>query len=196
MVLWFGTGAVWTTMWIFGLGLEIAVRILAWTATAGWVALLIRGRRWPGALLVSAVAAGLTAVLLMETWIEVYPRAWFWVYRASFVEAETLARNGGLPGDLDEYYGSELPGSLGVISVTGNISTTGPVESTSCASQRILFVPAWVGIPDGAIGFVHFACEPPAGLALDGYGDDICPRIRLGDGWWWADGNGCDGSAY
>ena len=51
------------------------------------------------------------------------------------------------------------------------------------------FAPAAIFVPDGAVGFVHLSCDaPPSGLELNAFDDPMTPRIRLGDGWWWADG--------
>ena len=139
-----------------------------------------------------AIASAVGLIVARVPWDEVYPRVWFTLHRASFVDAENQVRSGALDPSVD-YYGAELPPELSVISITGQISSTsawsGDDVPTAC-DEPIEFVPAAVGIPDGGIGFVHLPCDtPPPGFAVNGFDDGIIPRIRLGDGWWWADGH-------
>lgn len=194
LMAWFFQGALATAIWIFAYGLDIGLRAIALALSAAWFALLLWRRRWPAAAGVLAGIAAVMAIVFLVPWLEVYPRAWFALNHGAFVAAEAEARSGGYGDALDDYMGAELPGNLRAISVGGRLVTvygwTGDSESIQgpCGDAPVLFAPAWMGIPDGAIGFVHLACEtPPADLILDGYADPMTPRIPLGDGWWWAD---------
>jgi hypothetical protein len=171
-----------TTLWLLGALFLLVLFVLAVAVTC--LATVVIARRTGAARAVStALAGGLLAVtVVVGDWNGAYARFWFTLNRPQFVAAADLARSGGLgaPAEWD-YYGPQLPAPLNVLSVTGQISVIG-----EAAGQPILFLPAYVGIPDDAYGFVHISGAHRPGR-LDGYGDLIEPRIELGDGWWWAD---------
>lgn len=82
------------------------------------------------------------------------------------------------PGTADGYYGKSLPGHLCWVSANCKVADIGTGE------RPVLFVPDYVGIPDGATGYGHFT-GPPGSGPYDGFGDPICPRFPLSGGWWW-----------
>jgi hypothetical protein len=64
-------------------------------------------------------------------------------------------------------------------------SATGEVARIGAVGDRpVLFLPAYVGIPDGAIGFARIP-PGPSPEVVDGFGDPVEPVFALGDDWWW-----------
>ena len=189
---WFFENYLWGFFWVLALFVFGGLAAISIALTVGWVARsLVRGRLVQVVATV-AIAAAIGIVIARVPWEEVYPRVWFTLHRQAFLAAEAAVRSGGLDVASD-YYGAELPAEWSAISITGRIGRSwvwsGDDEPTAC-DEPIEFVPAAVGIPDGGIGFVHLPCEmPPPGYAVNGFDDGIIPRIRLGDGWWWADGH-------
>jgi hypothetical protein len=47
-----------------------------------------------------------------------------------------------------------------------------------------LFLSAWAGIPDGAVGYAYFT-SVPGQEAFDCFGDRCQVRWSLGGGWYW-----------
>lgn len=170
-----------TWWWLLAPVLLAALWLLLVAAVATVLVGAVRRGRWWRAALVAALAAALVGTVIVVDWRATFARSWFALHHDGFAEAASLARAGTLP-DLGSYYGAELPGSLGWLSVDGRISVNGET-----AAGPVLFVPAYEGIPDDAFGFVHLLGPVPPDLHLDGYGDPIRPSFPLGDGWWWAD---------
>lgn len=132
--------------------------------------------------LLRIVAGDIATTIVFTDWTGAFARSWFWLHRGEFVAAEQLTRSGALGApETWDYYGVELPFGLRALSVDGHISEIG-----RAGGAPVLFVPAYMGIPDDAYGFVHLVGAVEGG-DLDGYGDPIEPRIPLGNGWWWAD---------
>jgi hypothetical protein len=176
------SGWLVTKLWLVGVLFFLVLFIIAAVVTC--LATVVIARRTGAARAVSiGLAGGLLAVtVVFGDWHSAYARFWFTLNRPQFVAAADLARSGalGVPAEWD-YYGPQLPAPLNVLSVDGRISVIG-----EAAGQPVLFMPAYLGIPDDAYGFVHISGADRPGR-LDGYGDRIEPRIELGDGWWWAD---------
>jgi hypothetical protein len=171
-----------TKLWLLGLLFLLVLFIIAAAVTC--VATVVIARR-TGAERAAAIglAGGLLAMtVVLGDWNSAYARFWFALNRPQFVATADLARSGalGVPAEWD-YYGPRLPAPLNVLSVNGRISMI-----DEAAGEPILFMPAYLGVPDDAYGFVHISGAHRPG-SLDGYGDLIAPRIELGDGWWWAD---------
>jgi hypothetical protein len=122
------------------------------------------------------------AVTMMRTdWSGVYAHVWFATHESQFVTAQQLARSGAFgPIESWDYYGAALPTSLHGLSVNGRIAAIG-----TAAGEPVLFVPAYIDIPDDTFGFAHLTGHPET--MLDGFGGPVQPRIDLGGGWWWAD---------
>ena len=194
LACWFLQNILWSWLWVLFVGVLGICGIVAAVLTAGWMLRSLRRRQYVLAIAVLAAAGLVGGVVIAVPWGDAYSRIWYALHRDAFVRAEELVRSGAL--DLSgEYDGAELPDELAGISVTGRLSATSDWdgEPGPCA-EPIEFAPAMVGIPDGAIGFVHLPCDaPPIGFLVNGYDDGMVPRIRLGDGWWWADGVVPDG---
>lgn len=181
-VLFFG---LWLATWLW-LGVlfvwALAGTVVLVTSTGMLVHLARRRRHGAVAAALAVLVAAGVGVGVVE-WDAAFARGWFALHRAAFVAVGEQARAGafGPVGDWG-YYGPELPAGLADLSVNGAVARIG--ESSG---EPVLFVPAWIGIPDGAVGFAQFAGEPEPGVErrLDGFGDPVRPRYALGDGWWW-----------
>ncbi len=194
LAAWFFQNVLWSWLWILFLCVLGFWGVVAGVLTVGWALRSLLRRQYLLALTVVAVGGLVGGIVLIVPWGDAYARVWFALHRDAFVDAEALAQSGAINLSVD-YYGAELPGELAGISITGRLSATSDwsAEPGPC-SEPIEFAPAMVGIPDGAIGFVHLPCDtPPAGFLINGYDDGMVPRIPLGDGWWWADGVVPDG---
>jgi hypothetical protein len=166
--LWVGAWAVLGGLWV-----------VAVTAT-----LVVVGRLVGAAVLAAAsatlvVTVGAGTAIALTNWASAFAHGWYTVHRSAFVETAARADSGAF-GPLDDwpYYGVELPASLRSISVTGDVARVGGV-----GDRAVLLVPAYVGIPDGAVGFARIPPGRPE--VIDGFGDPLTPRFPLGDDWWW-----------
>ena len=191
---WFLQNVLFSWLWILGIGVLFIGGGLSACLTLAWgVRSALRGRLL-AALLISVPPVVIALIVLTVPWGDVYSRVWFALHHDAFVRAEELVRSGELDPTVD-YYGVVLPDDLAGISISGRISATSDWDDLpGPCSEPIEFAPALIGIPDGAIGFVHLPCDaPPRGFYVNGYDDGMVPRIALGDGWWWADGVVPDG---
>ena len=115
------------------------------------------------------------------------PQAYFAAHRVQFDEIARLAQAGALPG-IDEYDGAELPAELAEVSVTGSAGWVGALNFPTLAVRpgKILFVPAWTGIPDDAGGFLYAESEPDANAQYDLYGrpGHFQDAEHLDGSWW------------
>ncbi|MDP9794332.1 hypothetical protein J2S43_002844 [Catenuloplanes nepalensis] len=98
--------------------------------------------------------------------------------RAGFTAVATLSETGRL--ESGDYYGAPLPPGLAHLSVLGRAAR---VDALSPGTS-VLFLPAWAGIPDGAVGYAYLGDTPP-GLRYDCFGDWCEAHWSLGDGWYW-----------
>jgi len=188
---WFFINVLWAWLWVLAIGFIGMVGMICAGLTVGWAVRSMVHRRYVLAVAIAGVAAMIGLITLRVPWEEAYPRIWFTLHRDAFVQAEAMVRSGALD-PTNDYYGAELPPDIAAISISGRLSSTttwaDPSERTPC-DEPIEFAPAAIGTPDGGVGFIHLPCEsPPAGFEVNGFDDAIIPRIRLGDGWWWADG--------
>jgi hypothetical protein len=49
-----------------------------------------------------------------------------------------------------------------------------------------VFLPAWTGIPDGAVGYAYFV-GTRTDMTFDCFADPCRVHWSLGDGWYWLD---------
>jgi hypothetical protein len=182
-----------TNLWIF----VFVVWGVAWTGAVVMTLMTVFAiRRW-SVLAVGVLAVGVALGLLfaITDWRTVFAVTWFPAHRGQFDEAIELVRTGHLNPETADYGSAQLPARLSSIAVDGEISVVG-----QCEGRTVLMLPQFVGIPDGAFGYLKFDCDTipmdgyvnsedftPDGDYLDGFGDPLYPRIDLGDGWWWAD---------
>ena len=193
---WFFGGAFFTLLWILAIGVTVFLGLVVLVLTVLLFALLFRARRAAAGVATLAGALTIVGIVLVVPWTEAYPRIWFALNHDAFVRAAALAHAGSLATNpADDYYGADLPAGLTAISVDGKLATASGWGSESgliegpCGADPVWFAPAAIFVPDGAVGFVHLSCDsPPSDLQLNGFDDAMAPRIRLGDGWWWADG--------
>lgn len=190
VLAWLGLVAVsffgmWLATWLWLLILFVwaLAGTLVLATSTGLLVHLARRRRYVGAGVTAAALVAATVGVVVVEWDTTFARAWFALHHDDFGAAERTARAGGLGTFANwSYYGPALPPELAHLSVDGHIARIG--ES---GGEPVLFVPEWIGIPDGAAGFAHFAGPPVPGVErrLDGFGDPVAPRYPLGDGWWW-----------
>lgn len=182
----FFTGWLITKLWLLGLavlGLTWSVAVVTSVVAA---AVMIRRRGTAAGLLAAAAAFAIALLAWTADWRTVYAHVWFHTHRAEFATVTELVESGrlGAPGTWN-YYGPQLPYPHSSLSVTGSISPISPYDRGSDDPEPDIFLPAYTGIPDGAIGFIH--TDRAVAPQYDAYGDPIKPRIDLGGGWWWAD---------
>lgn len=171
-------GWIMTEFWL--LALPLFAMVLLVTIALLTVALWQAGRstqRW--ALPVTALFAvlgvfGSLYIFFINPKAGVWAR--FWLERPAF---DAVAKVEVPLARKDNYYGVDLPSHLCFVSANCKVVSLG-----TSGGQPIRFVPDSLGIPDGAVGYAHFAAEPATGY-YDGFGDAICPTMKLADGWWW-----------
>jgi hypothetical protein len=184
----FFRGWLITKLWLLALPV-LALAFIAALWLSGMVAVRLARRR--GALTgtcIGLVSAGLAVSVIVVDWTSVFAVVWFNLNRADFIVAEQLVRSGALGApETWAYYGADLPFPLSLLSVSGKIATIGVA-----GGEPALFIPAYMGIPDDAYGFVHLRgpVEGSGMGGLDGFGAPLRSTIDLGDGWYWADLNG------
>ncbi|MGW6620736.1 hypothetical protein ACWF99_05845 [Nocardia sp. NPDC055002] len=167
-----------TELWL----LALPVLGMAWlTVIALFAVAMARAReqtqRWPLAITAAMAVVGIGAPVLFVACPEVGARTRFWLERPAFTAVAALET----PDD-GGYYGSPLPGHLCFVSANCKVATI-----TTVGGPPVRFVPDYLGIPDGAVGYAHFT-ESPGPEPYDGFGDPICPTMELGGGWWWLGG--------
>ncbi|WP_181697113.1 hypothetical protein [Nocardia sp. GTS18] len=168
------SGWVVTVLWIlalpllaaFWLALVVVAVTAVWRTTRG-------GRRWPQVVTGVAAVVSIGVPVMFYLW----PQARVW---ARF-QLERPAFDAAVARDLSvrDYYGTDLPTHLCWVSANCKVAV---VRTADDHTAR--FVPDYVGIPDGAVGYAHLDGEPPA-EPFEVFGDQLCPVIELGDGWWW-----------
>jgi hypothetical protein len=151
--------------------------------TASVIAVFVLARRGSElvAIGVAVVSVVLAVGVLVTDWRHVYAHVWFATHEAEFTTAQQMARSGELGSpELWKFSDVELPPELRTLSVNGKIDAIG-----TAGGEPVLFLPAYIEIPDDSCGFAHLNGPPETGL--DGFGDPVHPRIDLGGGWWWVD---------
>ncbi|MEV0297384.1 hypothetical protein [Nocardia sp. NPDC050710] len=170
-------GWILTQLWLLALPvLALAFLILiALLALALWQASRDM-HQWPVLATVMLALIGVSGPIFCV----VNPKAavWsrFWLERPAFAAVATVEVPERGRGD---YYGVELPSHLCFVSANCKVAVIG-----INGGQPVRFVPDYLGIPDGAIGYGHFTGTPESG-PYDGFGDPICPTMELAGGWWW-----------
>ncbi|MEV0685057.1 hypothetical protein AB0I35_14450 [Nocardia sp. NPDC050378] len=168
------SGWVVTALWILALPLLAAfwLAVVVVAVIAAWRTTKME-RRWP------QVVAGLAAVVSIGVPVMFYlwPEARVWTR----FQLERPAFDAAVARDLSvrDYYGTDLPTHLCWVSANCKVAVVRTVDNHTAR-----FVPDYVGIPDGAVGYAQLDGEPPA-EPFEVFGDQLCPVIELGDGWWW-----------
>jgi len=172
-------------VWIANLGLfSWLVYVLAWLVgialtAMGVVALwMLRGPAW--AVPTLAVSVLTASVIVAVDWTYSFVHGYYRLNRADFAAVATLARSGELGPDA--YHGDDLPRELQHLSINGQTARIGPFGD----SPHVLFLPAWTGTPDGAVGYAYLA-DAPTGTTFDCFADPCRARWSVGDGWYWMD---------
>ncbi|MFI5916690.1 hypothetical protein [Dactylosporangium sp. NPDC051541] len=167
---------VWiANLWLLAWLILGAAWLVAITATAAAVAMLWlrHGPRWA----IPTLALSLAAPLMFAAidWTYTFAHGFYRLNQADFAAVAALARTGGL--DDTGYYGEPLPPDLRHLSINGRAAHLGATD---------VFLPAWAGIPDGAIGYAHLTNPDPA-HTYDCFADPCRIHWSLGDGWYWLD---------
>ncbi|MFI5536406.1 hypothetical protein ACIA5H_08450 [Nocardia sp. NPDC051900] len=170
-------GWILTQLWLLALPLSALAFLIsiALFTLALWRARR-DARRWPLAVTAVLAVIGLCGPVFLI--LEPEAAAWtrFQLERPAFAAAATVEVPEPGAGD---YYGVALPRHLCFVSANCKVAVIG-----TSGGQPVRFVPDYVGIPDGAVGYGHFTGTPGAG-PYDGFGDPICPTTELAGGWWW-----------
>ncbi|MFF0547046.1 hypothetical protein ACFYTF_29830 [Nocardia thailandica] len=178
VVLALHRGWVLTSLWLLALpvlaaafvGLVVGFGIALWRAGG-------QRPRWPLATTIVLAAVGIGVPVLAVTSPEAGAWLRFHLERPAFAAVAAADP----PPASDGLYGRPLPGHLCWVSANCRVADLGS------AARPVRFVPDFVGIPDGATGYGYFTGAPGPG-PFDGFGDPICPRVELADGWWWLGG--------
>ncbi len=168
---------LWLLAWVvYGLAWPLAVAL---TAVAAGVLWRRRGPRWAVPVLALGVLA--PAGIVAADWTWVFAHGYYERNRAGFAAVAALARDGDL--GAGGYYGDRLPPGLEHLSTNGNAAR---IRSPGAGTTAV-FLPARMGIPDGAAGYAH-VIDPPPGATFDCFADPCEVRWSLGDGWYWLGG--------
>ncbi|MFI6572403.1 hypothetical protein [Nocardia fluminea] len=171
-------GWVMTELWL----LALPVLGVGWLTVIALFAIAIArvrkpAQRWPLVSTAAMAVVGIGAPALFVVCPEVGAWTRFWLERPAFSAVAAL----DIPDDED-YYGNPLPRHLCFVSANCKVVTINTVGGPPAR-----FVPDYLGIPDGAVGYAHFT-EAPGPEPYNGFGDPICPTMELGGGWWWLGG--------
>jgi hypothetical protein len=166
--LWLFAWVVYGLAWLAAIVITLIVVAFLWKR---------RGPVWAVPTLVLSLVAA-TAIVTVD-WTYSFAHGYYWLNRTDFAAVANLARSGTFRADT--YYGDRLPPDLQHLSINGRAariaSDTGP---------GALFLPAWAGIPDGAVGYAYLVDAPTDGT-FDCFSDPCRVRWSLGDGWYWLD---------
>jgi hypothetical protein len=160
---------------VYGLVWLIAITVTAFAVRALW---RLRGPSWAVPMLVLSLLAPLVVVTL--DWTSLYVHGYYRLNRADFAAVAALARSGEF--GADSYYGDRLPPELQHLSINGKAAR---IHSLGTRPDAV-FLPAWTGIPDGAVGYAYLV-DPQDGTTFDCFADPCRVRWSLGDGWYWLD---------
>lgn len=165
-------------LWIFALVVYAGVYLLAAVLTIAFTigAWRKHGPAWSAATLATSAAAAAVILAVDWTWTSVHGT--FLLNRPHFAAVAALSEAGAL--ESDEYYGARLPLGLGHLSVHG---TAARIDAAA-PDTSVLFLPAWLGIPDGGVGYAYLGDRAPE-PRYDCFGDWCEPRWSLGGGWYW-----------
>ncbi|WP_326549331.1 hypothetical protein [Micromonospora sp. NBC_01813] len=167
------------SLWLIGLAWYTTAWLLTVAVTFGAAHLLWRRhrRRLAVAGLAAAALAGVGVVAV--DWNSMYAHGWFRLHRSDFAVVAGLADRGEL--DTDEFYGRPLPEPLRHLSVNERAAWIHSFDG----DQKLLFVPAWIGLLDGAGGFAYHPASPPdTAVRYHCFGDPCQVGSAFGDGWY------------
>lgn len=195
LLLWTVTGLAWA-------GCLLAVRyrippnigpftpvaapfqIVVWLLVTWLTVLVLRRTGAPAAVCALVAGFALALGVVAINWAVLAPGLYFRTHAYAFDAVADDIRAGTVPA-TSEYYGSELPFPLDLLSSTGRAAHVGT------ANQRAVLLPQAVGLVDGAIGYVHVTGlvegDAAPSLLLDMFGDParLADFEYLGGGWWY-----------
>jgi len=160
---------VYGLVWLVGIALTAVCVVALW---------MMRGPAWAVPTLVLSVLAA--TVIVAVDWTYSFVHGYYRLNRAGFAAVASLAHSGELGSDA--YYGDLLPQDLRHLSINERAARIGPFGDP----PHVLFLPAWTGTPDGAVGYAYLA-EAPPGVTFDCFADPCRARWSLGGGWYWLD---------
>ncbi|WP_416901517.1 hypothetical protein [Micromonospora echinospora] len=168
-------------LWLFGLlltglGWLVAVAVTGAALVAGWR----RGRSVPALSLVLVPGVLAPVAIVAVDWTSTFVHGFHRLHRADFHAAAALADQ--VTARHGDRYGQVLPKNLRHLSSKGRAVRVG----TEGSGPTGILLPVWVGVPDGAAGYAHFA-GTPGDTEFDCFADPCRVRWSLGDGWYWLD---------
>jgi len=159
---------------VYGSAYLVAVALTVFAVVVLW---LRRGPTWAVPVLVLSLLAAFTIVELDCT--SLFVHGFYRLNRGDFTAVATLARGGDV---THAYYGDRLPPSLRHLSIDGQAAWI----HSSDAGPDAVSLPAWTGIPDGAVGYAYFV-GTRTDMTFDCFADPCRVHWSLGDGWYWLD---------
>jgi hypothetical protein len=164
---------LWLFAWlVYGFAYLAAIVLTSFAVAVLW---RLRGPRWAVPTLVLSLLAPL--VIVAVDWTFLFAHGFYRLNRADFAAVAGLARNDAL--GAASYYGDRLPPDLQHLSINRK---AGRIPSD--AGPNVLFLPAWAGIPDGAVGYAYLA-DAPTNATFSCFADPCWVRWSMGDGWYW-----------
>lgn len=173
------------TMLVLGTAITQQAAI-AWAVATPASIMLAGSFGWRCGLLALGLVLGLTgSAVLWTNWAIVAPKQFFTLHRGDFDEIARLTEAHALPG-LKRYSGADLPVDVADASINGKAAII--TGEGSGGNVKLVFVPAWFGIPDDAGGYLYLDEPPPTDLQVSfnlyGRGGNLADAQALGGGWW------------
>jgi hypothetical protein len=168
-------------LWVFGLLLTGLGWLVALAVTGVAVVAVWRRGRSVQALSLVLVPGVLAPVgVVAVDWTSTFVHGFYRLHRDDFRAAAALADQ--VTAEYGDRYGQVLPKDLWHLSSKGRAVRVG----AEGGGPTGILLPVWVGTPDGAAGYAHFA-GTPSDTSFDCYADPCRVRWSLGDGWYWLD---------
>jgi hypothetical protein len=175
---------LWVFAWaVYGLAWLVAIAITGAGVVSLWSR---RGPAWAVPTLALSLVTATAIVTVDGTYL--FAHGYYRLNRADFAAVAILARSDMF--GAESYYGDRLSPDLQHLSINGRAARITVIDPPqyrySDTGLYGLFLPAWAGIPDGAVGYAYLV-DAPTDVTFDCFADACRVRWSLGDGWYWLD---------